>query len=337
VDFRRLVRWGLTAAGMTLLFLLPWICLYLPYYVHTSFAQIPHRTDMVIVFEEFIGLLSTLPLIYGASVAHYTFICMAPLVAVMGVASWKSRERSIALAGLVAGGIAVASVYLLLVYIGPYLSGYDTSIRYAVPALIAGAPIILSLVYLKAFRDEVYWFKLSFIATALLFGILIIISFSSPLMARIRQGYNSGSILAFQKLATKSEYIDYCQEVIYGDTHSRVIAAQKYVPAGQAVVAWINTPFYLDYKRNIVYDAEVGGIGTSWAYVPDANYFMFEYKGYAIRTLEKYLHPLPGRREQNIYEKCILFLEYFQELKKNSDELYDDGRIVVLKKRRTSS
>lgn len=335
VDFRRLARWGLKAAGMTLIFLLPWIFLYLPNYIHSSSVQALHRADIVVATEEFPNLLSTSPLVYGASFAHYTFIGIAPLVAVIGIALWKRREYSVALAGLMAGGVAVAFVYLLLLSLGPAISGYETSVRYAVPVLIAGAPIILSLIYLMAFRGWASWFKLSFVAIPLLLGILIIISFSSPLMDRIRQGYNSGSILAFSRLAANSEYIGYSQEVIYGDTHSRVIAAQKYVPAGQAVVAWISTPFHLDYKRNIIYDAERSGIATPWAYVPDADYFLFEYRGSAVSTLEQYLNPTPGRREQYISEKCILFLQFFQELRKNSDELYDDGRIVVLKKRRT--
>ncbi len=334
VDFRRLARWGLMAAGTTLLFLLPWIFMYLPYYIHASPAQTPHRADIVIATEEFPNLLSTSHLFYGASFAHYTFICMAPLVSVIGAALWKRRERSVALAGLMAGGVAVAFVYLLLLSLGPAISGYGTSVRYAVPVLIAGVPIILSLIYLMAFRGGASWFKLSFVAIPLLLGILIIISFSSSLMDRIHQGYNSGSILAFSWLATDSKYIGYSQEVIHGNTHSRVITAQKYVPAGQAVVAWISTSFLLDYKRNTIYDAERSGIATPWAYVPDADYFLFEYRGFAVRTLEQYLNPVAGRRERYISEKCILFLQFFQELRKNSDELYDDGRIVVLKKRR---
>jgi hypothetical protein len=337
VDFRRLARWGLMAAGTTLLFLLPWILLYLPYYFHSSPAQAPHRTDIVAAAEEFPNLLSTSPLVYGASFAHYTFICMAPLVSVIGAALWKRPERSVALAGLMAGGFAVAFVYLLLLYLGPAISSYETSVRYAVPVLIAGAPVILSLIYLMAFRGGASWFKLSFVAIPLLFGILVIISFSSPLVARIRHGYNSGSILAFSKFAATREYIEYSEEVIYGSMHSRVIAAQKYVPAGQAVVVWMGTSFHLDYKRNTVYDADRSGIATPWAYVPDADYFLFEYKGSAVSTLEQYLNPSAGRRERYISEKCILFLQFFQELRKNSDELYDDGRIVVLKKRRMSS
>jgi hypothetical protein len=335
VDFRRLVRWGLMATGMTLLFILPWIFLYLPYYVHASLVQIPHRADIVIVLEESLNIFSTSPLVYGGSLALYSFICIAPLVSVIGVALWKSREHSIALAGLIACGVAVNFIYLLLLSLGPVLSGYPASLRYAVPILIAGAPIVLSLIYIKAFRDENSWFKLSFVAIPLLLGTLTIIGFSSSLMDRIHQGYNSGSILAFSKVATNREYIRYSEEVIHGDTHSRVITAQKHIPEGQAIVAWINTPFYLDYKRNIIYDAEIAGIGTSWAYVPEADYFLFEYKGFAIRTLKTYRNPGPGKHEQLFSEKCILFLEFFQELRKNSDELYDDGRIVVLKKRRT--
>ncbi len=100
-------------------------------------------------------------------------------------------------------------------------------------------------------------------------------------------------------------------------------------------MAWISTPFHLDYKRNTIYDVERSGIATPWAHVPDADYFLFQYEGPAVRALEWYLNPPPGRRERYISEKCILFLQFFQELRKNSDELYNDGEIVVLKKHRT--
>lgn len=102
-------------------------------------------------------------------------------------------------------------------------------------------------------------------------------------------------------------------------------------------MAWINAPFHLDYKRNIIYDAERSGISTPWAYIPDADYFLYEYRGLVILTLNYYLQPLPGRREQYISEKCIAFLQYFDQLKRNEETIYDDGRIVVLKKRKTGS
>ncbi len=227
LDFRRSVRWGLATAGTTLLFLLPWIFMYLPYYFHSSSAQTPHRADIVIATEEFPNLLSMSPLVYGTSLAHCTFLSMAPLVPVIGVALLKHKEHPVTLAGLAAGGAAAAFIYLLLVYLSPLVSGCGASVRYASPALIAGAPITLLLIYLVAFRNGALLFKLTFSVIPLLLGILIIISFSSSLMARIHHGYDSGSILAFSRLSATSEYIGYSQEVIYGDIRSRVIRGAK--------------------------------------------------------------------------------------------------------------
>jgi hypothetical protein len=338
VDTRRLVRWSLITTGMTLLFLLPWILLHLPHYVHSSFAQAPHKID--VTPEESPNLLSTQPLFYGASFAHYTFISIAIALSVFGVILWKRMERiysrDIALTGLATSGASIVVAYLLLIHFGPMLGGYGTSLRYTVPFLIAGAPIILSLVYLWALRDKSFWFRLSFIVTPLLLGVFIVISFSDTLMKRMDQGYESGSILAFSELAARPEYIRYNEEVIHGNTKLRIITAQKQIPAGQAAVVWVYAPFYLNYERNIIYDVEPAGIANPWAYIPDVNYFMVEYRGAAVRSLdyfEKYSRGYPGRQERYIAGRCIAFLQALQKIKQNTDELYNDGKIVVFKKR----
>jgi len=333
VNLRSLIRWGLVTAGVTLLFLLPWILLYLPYYIHASFVPVASRADMVIpAIEKFPNILSTSLFIYGERIVNYTLMCVALSTSVVAIALWKRKYHSIALDDLVASGTTIVFVYILLLSLGPAISGYGASFRYAVPVIIGGTTIILSLFYLKILINNVFEINKSFAAIPLLFGILIIISFSPTLMARIHQGYNNGSILAFSKLATNIGDIRYSQEVMYGDTRLRVMRAQKSVPSGKAILAWINTPFYLDYNRNIIYDAERSGIATPWAYVPDVEYYFLEYKGSAVRSLKQYLHPDVGEREQYISEKCIMLLEYFQQLRNNSEELYNDGRIVVLKK-----
>jgi hypothetical protein len=340
VDFGRLVRWSLITTGMTLLFLLPWILLYLPHYVHLSLVEIPHRTDITITADQLLNLLSTRSrLFYGASFAHYTFVSMAMAFPVLGVVLWKRDARSdskrIALAGLAAGCATIVVAYLLFIALGPTISDYETPLRYAVPSLIAGAPIILSFVYLWAFRDESFRFKLSFIAVPLLFGVFTVFSFTDTLIARIQQGLESGSILAFSNLATNRDYIRYNEEVLYGDIRLRIITAQKKIPAGQAVVVWVYTPFYLDYKRNIIYDSEPAGIATPWAYLPNVDYFMVEYRGYAVRSLDhlkKDTYHL-GKREQHIAEKSVVFMQSLDEIKQSADELYNDGKIVVFKKR----
>jgi hypothetical protein len=247
------------------------------------------------------------------------------------------RSRRTALAGLAASGFAIVLAYLLIVALGPVLSGYKTGLRYTIPFLIAGAPIILSLVYFWALQDKSFGFKLSFSTTPLLFGVLILISFSQSLMARIHQAYESGSIYAASRSVANPYYIKYNEEVIYGDTKLRVTAAQKQIPSGQAAVVLINTPFYLDYKRNIIFDADPAGTASPWAYILNADYFMVEYSGLAVRTsFNTWFHytKFPARNERSIAERYIAFLRSLHEIRQNADELYNDGKIVVFKKHR---
>jgi len=334
---RRLVRWSTSTVISTSLFLLPWILLHLPHYILSSFAKTPPGT--IGPYDEHLNLLSSEPHPYGASFAHYTFIVMAIAICVFGVIlcgrKERIRSRRTALAGLAASGACIVAAYLLIVALSPMLLGYEHSLRYAIPFLIAGAPIILSLAYLWAIRDNSFVFKLFFGTTTLLLGVIIIVSFSKSLKNRIHQAYESGSaILAFSDLSTNYKYIKYNEEVLHGNTKSRIIAAQKQIPPGQAVVIWVSTPFYLDYKRNVIFDVEPAGIANPWAYMPEADYFLIEYRGLAVRPFEHYLETIiePGRREQYIGQKCIAFLQSLETIKQNSDELYNDGKIVVFKK-----
>jgi hypothetical protein len=336
---RYLVRWSAFTVILTFLFLLPWILLHLPHYVLFSLAKTAHST--ITASNEHLNLLSSKPLFYGASFAHYTFIGIAPAICVLGLILWKRKEytysKATVPAGLAASGATIFIAYLLIIIVGgPILRGYEITLRFTIPLLIAGAPIILSLVYFWALRDKSSGFKLSFSTMPLLFGVLILISFSQSLTARIHQAYESGSILAISRLAANPYYIKYNEEVIYGDTKLRVTAAQKQIPPGQAAVIRVSTPFYLDYKRNIIFDAEPAGIASPWAYIPDVDYFLVEYSGLAIRSFHESLKTTQysGRHKQYIAERYIAFLQSLQAIKQNADELYNDGKIVVFKKHR---
>jgi len=338
IEIRRLVRWSAITVSSAILFLLPWILLHLPHYVLSSFAKTPPGT--IGPSDEHLNLLSSEPLSYGASFAHYTFLVTATAICVFGIVlrRWHkpvNYSRHIALAGLAASGACIVAAYLLIIALGPTINGYEHSLRYAIPFLIAGAPIILSLVYLWALRDNSLDLKLLFSTTALLFGVIILVSFSKSLKNRMHQAYESGSaILAFSDLSTNYKYIKYNEEVIHGNTKSRIIAAQKQIPPGQAVVIWVSTPFYLDYKRNVIFDVEPAGIANSWAYMPEADYLLIEHSGSAVRPLELYLENTiaPGRHDQYISQRCIAFLQSLETIRQNSDELYNDGKIVVFKK-----
>ncbi|MGD0078877.1 MAG: hypothetical protein ABSB91_09690 [Sedimentisphaerales bacterium] len=329
----RLIRWMLLTAGMTLLFILPWLLLYLPYYIHSSFAQVPHTADIVIPADRPLNLFSAQPLYYNSSPLHYTFLCMAIAAIITGVVLWKFKKHANIPAGLAAGGAAIIIAYLLLALLSPFISGFEISIRYSIPFLIAGPAVIFSLVYLRAVENKHIGFRIAFAVITPLLGIPIIISFYSSCMARVRQASETGSILAFSSTAASKNFIEYNKEVLYGDTKQRVISAQQQVPAGQPVVALIGAPFYLDYKRNTIYDAERSGIATPWAIIPDVNYFLLRYKGPAVHSIGEYLHPFPGKRELYISEKCIAFLRFFEQLLHSADVIYDDGTMLVIRKR----
>jgi hypothetical protein len=56
---------------------------------------------------------------------------------------------------------------------------------------------------------------------------------------------------------------------------------QRMIPAGASLIAWINTPYFLDYSRNTIFDVEVAGTSNPWAVPPQSDYILWEYRGSA--------------------------------------------------------
>ena len=52
-------------------------------------------------------------------------------------------------------------------------------------------------------------------------------------------------------------------------------------------MAWINTPFFLDFKRNEINEIVIGGFNNPWTVFPSAKFLIYEHNGYATRSLEK--------------------------------------------------
>lgn len=332
----RIISWCFRTVGLIFLFLSPWILLHLPHYINWSLEGIPPQTN--VIPDEPFSFFSTKTVLYGATYAHYTFVCAAPILAALIIVFLRFKERSKALIGLAAGSLTVFFAYISLMLLGPSISGYEHSLRYTVPILIGGAPIILSLFYLRAYESKSLKFKLSFASAGLLIGLLTIIIFSKSLMVRIHLACQNGSILAFKGLYDDHEYIkDYIQyneEVFKGDTKLRIEAAQQTIPLGETVVVWVYTNFYLDYKRNNIFDADPGGIASPWAHIFKADYFMIEYRGFAVRPIDRYIELInsPAKREQYNSKMVLVFFSIIGQIQKDADVLYDDGKIIVFKK-----
>jgi hypothetical protein len=326
VPMRRLARWSVSTVLLTLLFVSPWVLLHLPHYLHQS--SVPLFNELPASFAGELDLFSFSPLFYGGSFALYTFLVLATGISAAVISLGKLKD----VAGITASGAAIICSYLLIMLLGPRLAGYDVNLRYTMPFLIAGASTIMTLTVLSVVRGKAVRFKYPLVFVLLLFELLIIAGFSESLIQRMQQAFQSGNILSFSGLASDQKYLTYNDEVLYGNANLRVAAVQNRVPAGQAIIAWVTTPFYLDYRRNAIFDVDNSGIGSPWAYIPEeAEYFIAEYEGYGVFPVRKYYEFLqdPGRKQSA--EIALNFLRTLQEFSENADVLYDDGKIIVFK------
>ena len=150
---------------------------------------------------------------------------------------------------------------------------------------------------------------------------------------RIVAELSTHSAASYWWLANDTDYREYNQTVLTGTERLDVKALQDRVPAGEPILAWINTPFYLDYRRNRIIDIDTAGIGVPWAVVPQARYLIWDYEGFATPDQTEYerraLNAGAGERKDS-----ILTLDFIRRLKsivEKGEVLYDDGEIKVVR------
>ncbi len=121
--------------------------------------------------------------------------------------------------------------------------------------------------------------------------------------------------------------------MLYGPIRDRVKTVQNRIPAGEPVIAWINAPFYLDYRRNPVFDVDIAGLATPWSRMPAARYVMWEYRGYAVRSPKFYKRVA---RQASLYDRKIALrsLSFGRQLgdwSRRAEFLYNDGGVALFR------
>ena len=328
-------QWAYKVTLWGLLFIAPWILLHAPHYIQLAGAEA--KKGLGVSPEEDLQLFSSEPLWYGASFLHYTLLAVGILLLgiLMFYAACKDNDLNarrvfIAIAGASISGALV--YFFLIIVFGPLHAGYDHALRYSLPVLIGLSAIVFPVFarYLATERSDLFskGQQIAFVVIV----VAMMIGFSPAAIKRFDQAMSGGSILAFSSFATSEKYLQYNREVLYGDRKNIVQKIQNTIPEGAKVVAWIYTPFYLDFTRNTIIDVDPAGLQSPWAKVSGASYLMWEYNGFATRTTENYQNEAVGvgKFERAKAYTSYKFSEFINELSKKGKVIYHDGRFGVV-------
>ena len=340
-DWKRALAWPTKVAAWSTAGILPWIVLYVPTYIqHGAFQA---HASPVPGDSAGVSLFSTTDVFDGDSVASYTAIAgLAVFVAVLALAAWflarkkaevceKMEGRGKPL-GLFAGAISGVACFLVLILYLSRWGGYQFCVRYAVPFLLGSCAI--SVLMAPSLMG-----RLSRAVCVLLpaIGCMALVALFAPAaLARDQRAVRYGSILEFAPLATLPDYEPYIQSSLSNAARQQIEAYQAQVPVGQPIFAWIDTPYFLNYRRNTIIDIDTAGTATPWAHVPgNIQYFLWQYKGYAVRKQGDYtlaMHsPGIGARERMIAARTFALADVLAELAHGAQIVASDDQFVLFK------
>ena len=308
----RNVRWAVRAVLATAGFLLPWLLLHAPHYMAGLRARIPVPAPVPgSVERDSLNLFSFEPLENGASAASYTLLIVA--MGICGAICFRERK---ALTCCAAG---IATFFVLIYAVGPLHAGYVQSLRYYAPVAIGLTPAIFG-----------WSFRSRWLAPAV--AVVSLAAFSPSLWMRAQSAWKAHSVWPYAWTTADADYMEYMNRVLAGPERDTVQSLQEKVPSGETVLAWINAPFYLDYRRNRIIDIDPAGIGNPWAAVPEAHYLIWDYNGFATRDPDWYLRQAVdvGGSERRNAKLSLDFLRRIESMVAEGEVIYDNGEVKVV-------
>ena len=302
----RLVKgltWGAKAAGWSALFLSPWIFLHLPHYLAPA---VPQGPQLVGPFHNRISLLGLGPMPMGLTGLRAYTVLAASLGALglvcAGIGTGRGPRRPRYL-GVAAAAVLTVAAYPVMIFLFPRIVGYadadSEAVRYFIPLAIAVFPVALCTAALSLEQGSRSMSAHTRLGIGLSLGLIALVSFSGTAAERYRDASAFGTFMPFP-VAHQKGLADEMKYALSRSKQSDVASVQKMTPAGSTLIAWINTPYFLDYSRNTIYDAEVAGISNRWATPPPSDYILWEYRGSASpqERTRKLVETLPAMNRQ---------------------------------------
>jgi hypothetical protein len=305
-------------AGSTVLFALPWLVVQAKSWLDT-WQSLPQ----VGVYHVEMDILSGAPLFYGGTMLLYTalvytFVIALILVTISGTRPWSVKELQLVL---------LAALLLELYYVFTFgfgkLYGNWAAVRYFTPFGIGLVPVIVGELFAVDSRRSVKLLAIGGVALALA-------SFAPDCGMRIHRIIRQRTALAFSG-AADTDYQQYADYVFSDRARILIELAQQHVPPGEAILAWLDFPFYLDFVRNPIFDIDTAGLGTPWARFPRARYVIWARTGYATLGVSYYERRRsgPGLRERVIATRTLDAMRALERAATQGTLLWEDGGIAV--------
>jgi hypothetical protein len=315
---------------LSLILTIPWLIFSFNLFIES--AQSTNQTlniepSVLQIEPYFKSLFSNDLLFYGGSQLSYTsltiFGSLLIILTIFILMRYKKDHQKLDKINLFLSFVSIVSgiaIYFLLLFLGAKYAPITHLIRYSIPFIIATIPIGLFFLFLSIPKHFLY--------TKFIFYVVIIIlsiNFLPHYLKRITQSYECGSQLSFTTFACSDDYIKYNNQILKEEKKILVQELQKNIPEKKTIMAWINAPFYLDFKRNEIIDISIGGFDNPWTKFPSAEYMIWEYNGFATRSIKD----LQLYANSSFLIDKRIAIRTLQHIKK-INQLYKNGKIKII-------
>lgn len=332
------LTWAIYVSIGTMLGLAPWVGLYAPFIVEAFRDHVQADTPAVL-FPEAMPLFSTEGRAWRASGLAFTTAAVITVVAAaLPLSRWRRldvRQRANAAALATAAFCMTASFFVVVVFGGAHLSGYDASIRYFAPMFAAAMPasVALGARYYSGHGSPGEYRRADSAFTFLVIAGLAL--FAPAFLNRVAQAALTGNLLAYAQ-ATRSPYIERYQTLISPAHETATRELQEMVPAGAPLLLWTTAPFTFDFRRNEIYDVNMTGLASPWAHIPPLKYVIWEHSGFGVTTLPdlEATASRPGTATQRAAIHMLMLGELLTEAINDPARaavLHDNGSVLVLR------
>jgi hypothetical protein len=322
------LRWGAAAIAGTACFLAPWVLVHLHHYLAPT---VPAGGAHPALLHGAVNLLGVETAVAGFSGLRSYTILVGALGALAAVCLGFQPAPPGKSAGRVAAGIAAGlavCTYPVMLFVFPRVVGYadgdEFAVRYFIPLALGIFPLALCA------ASQSIEGRASSLSPAMRLGLSVslglapLVAFSGRAVERYRDAVQYGTL---QPLIAKA------MEFALGSAKQADIRAQQAkIPPGASLIAWIYEPYFLDYARNTIVDAETAGLSNPWGIVPAADYVLWEYRGYPdlharARYLVDRLPPMNRGRSAPVLE----FERRLSEQLRDGTVIFRDEEFVLFR------